>query len=41
MKTASISGRFDLSISCNFELKRITIDTAEKLEKLKKFLEDF
>jgi hypothetical protein len=38
---ARVSGRFDLLISCNFELKRIVIDTNEKLIKLKKFLDKF
>jgi len=36
-----VSGRFDLSVDCDFDLPRINIDTTEKLNKLKKFLEEF
>ena len=38
---ARVSERFDLSVSIDFELPRITIDTKEKLDKLRKFLEEF
>ena len=38
---AWVSGRFDLLVSIDFELPRITIDTKEKLEELRKFLEEF
>ena len=38
---AEVSGRFNLTVNVDFELPRITIDTNEKLIKLKKFLEGF
>jgi len=38
---AWVSGRFDLIASIDFELPRISIDSKEKLMKLKKFLEEF
>ena len=38
---AEVSSRFDLSVSCNFELKRIIVDTNDKLIKLKDFLDNF
>jgi hypothetical protein len=38
---ARVSGRFDLSVSCSFELPRITVNSVEKLKKLKKFLDEF
>ena len=38
---AEVSGRFDLKVNCDFELPRIIIDSKEKLEKLKLFLDEF
>ena len=38
---AWVSGRFDLTCSIDFKLKRIAIDSKTKLNKLKKFLDDF
>jgi len=38
---ARVSGRFNLTVNCDFNLNRINIDTEDKLNKLKKFLEGF
>lgn len=38
---AIVSGLFDLTVPCDFELKRIKIDTEKKLKNLKKFLDNF
>ena len=38
---AWVFGSFNITVSCDFELKRITIDTPEKMQKLKKFLDKF
>jgi hypothetical protein len=38
---AMVSGRFELTVSIDFDLPRININTKEKLQKLKKFLEEF
>jgi hypothetical protein len=38
---ARVSGRFDLTVNIDFELPRITINSEEKLKKLKEFLDKF
>jgi cytoskeletal protein CcmA (bactofilin family) len=38
---AWVSGGFDLSVNIDFELKRIRVDSKEKLDKLKEFLDLF
>ena len=38
---AWVYGRFDLTVSIDYELPRIVIDTDKKLKKLKEFLETF
>lgn len=38
---AWVSGRFNLTIDIDFELPRITVDSKDKLTKLKEFLDNF
>jgi hypothetical protein len=38
---ARVSGRFDVTCKIDFELPRVTLDSTEKAEKLRKFLESF